>query len=143
VRVLCDTNVLVSYLLTARPDSAVSTIMSAAFAPAFTMLVSAQLPDELIEVTRANRYLAQRISPESVAELVVALRSIAEEIPVITEAIPAIARDPKDDYLLAYALVGRADYLVTGDYDILALGEIEGLQIVSPADFARLLGVPE
>ena len=38
---------------------------------------------------------------------------------------------PKDDYLLAYGLMGGADYLVTGDEDLLTLGDVEGLKIVS------------
>lgn len=53
--------------------------------------------------------------------------------------IPRITRDLKDDYLLAYAVVGEADYLVTGDKDLLVLEKIGEVAIVSPADFAKLL----
>jgi predicted nucleic acid-binding protein len=50
-----------------------------------------------------------------------------------------LTRDPKDDYLLTYALAGQADYLVTGDADLLVLGQVGTVRIVSPADFAALL----
>lgn len=58
----------------------------------------------------------------------------------IEESIPAVTRDPKDDYLLAYALVGKADYLVTGDKDLLVLqAEIPDFEIVSPRQFSEIL----
>ena len=66
---------------------------------------------------------------------------IAELIPPISSGgssktvLPVVTRDAKDDYLLAYALVGQADYLVTGDEDLLVLQEIEGLKIVNPTQF--------
>jgi predicted nucleic acid-binding protein len=50
-----------------------------------------------------------------------------------------VTRDIKDDYLLAYALVGRADYLVTGGEDLLVLGDVEGVKIVRPAEFWRVI----
>ncbi|HRO24267.1 MAG TPA: putative toxin-antitoxin system toxin component, PIN family, partial [Promineifilum sp.] len=67
------------------------------------------------------------------------LRTVAEEIPRIEQTIPAIARDAKDDYLLAYAVVEQADYLVTGDKDLLVLEEIARVKIVSTVAFADLL----
>ena len=43
-------------------------------------------------------------------------------------------------FLLAYALVGAADFLVTGDKDLLVLkGELAELQIVTPTEFVLLL----
>ncbi len=67
------------------------------------------------------------------------LASVAEPIPKIREPIPAVTRDPKDDYLLAYALVGQADYLVTGDGDLLVFGTVGKLSIVSPQSFEQFL----
>jgi hypothetical protein len=50
-----------------------------------------------------------------------------------------VTRDPKDDYLIAYALVGAADYRVTGDRDLLVLGQVDDVKIVTPRAFATLL----
>lgn len=51
---------------------------------------------------------------------------------------PPICRDPDDDWILATALSGRADGIVTGDQDLLVLGGFRGIPIVRPADFYRL-----
>jgi predicted nucleic acid-binding protein len=44
-------------------------------------------------------------------------------------------RDPDDDLIIATAVVAKADRLVTGDNDLLALGEHHGVRIVSPRQF--------
>jgi predicted nucleic acid-binding protein len=53
--------------------------------------------------------------------------------------VPAVVRDPKDDYLIAHSVLEQVDYLVSGDKDLLVLGSVLGVRIVSPADFALLL----
>lgn len=61
-------------------------------------------------------------------------------MPRIESPIPAVTRDPKDDYLLSYAPVGGADYIVTGDEDLLALhGQIQELEILTPRQFSEML----
>ncbi len=67
------------------------------------------------------------------------LTSVGEQLRPMVEEIPAVTRDAKDDYLIAYALVGECDYLVTGDPDVLVIEKIGKLQIVNPAEFQRIL----
>lgn len=67
------------------------------------------------------------------------LLAVAEMIPSIEQGIPAVSRDRKDDYLLAYAVVGAADFLETGDDDLLVLKKVGNLRIVSPPAFAEML----
>jgi uncharacterized protein len=43
--------------------------------------------------------------------------------------------DPKDAIVLAAALAGTAEVIVTGDQDLLVLGWFEGVEILTPADF--------
>jgi predicted nucleic acid-binding protein len=50
------------------------------------------------------------------------------------------SRDPKDDPVLACALAARADYLISNDRDLLALGKPFGIAIVTPAEFLRTVG---
>ena len=52
----------------------------------------------------------------------------------------AASVDPDDDKYLAAALEGRATLVVTGDPDLLALEEHQGVRIVSPRAFLGLLG---
>lgn len=54
------------------------------------------------------------------------------------EIVTGICRDPDDDAILACALAGEADYLITGDTDLLALKHFERTQILSPRSFELL-----
>jgi putative PIN family toxin of toxin-antitoxin system len=53
------------------------------------------------------------------------------------EAGPPVARDPKDDIYLHLAVVASAAAIVTGDRDLLVLGEFAGIPILSPSRFLR------
>ena len=46
-----------------------------------------------------------------------------------------ICRDPDDDTILATAITGRCECIVTGDKDLLMLKSVQGIHIVSPSDF--------
>jgi len=58
----------------------------------------------------------------------------------VSRAIRA-CRDPGDDKFLEVAVNGSADILVSGDADLLALDRIEGIPILSPANFLAGIGV--
>ncbi len=51
-----------------------------------------------------------------------------------------ICRDPDDDFILGTALAGNCDCVVTGDRDLLDLQCVQGIRIVSPADFWGMEG---
>jgi putative PIN family toxin of toxin-antitoxin system len=50
-----------------------------------------------------------------------------------------ICRDKDDDVVLATALAGNADVIVTGDEDLLVLKKFRGIEILSPRQFLKLL----
>jgi putative PIN family toxin of toxin-antitoxin system len=52
-----------------------------------------------------------------------------------TEPLDLTIRDVDDLVILASALAGEADVLVTGDKELLALGSIQDLEIISPRQF--------
>jgi len=54
---------------------------------------------------------------------------------------PPFPRDPKDEIFIAAALASEADYLITGDKDLLDIHSLGATQIVRPAEFARLMGM--
>lgn len=140
MRVLLDTNVLVSYLLTPAAGGSIETIMEALIQGAFTLIVPPDLLEELEQVATRKLRLAKRIRLDQLTRLRDLLLAIGELVPAIEETIPAITRDRKDDYLLAYAFVSEVDYLVTGDDDLLILDKLGALVILSPPAFAELLG---
>jgi len=139
MRALLDTNFLVSYLLTPRSGSAVTRMIHAGVSGAFTILLAEELLAEVQRVARDSPYLAERIAAEQLAEFDTVLHAVAEVLPPLRAVVPAVTRDPKDDYLLAYAVAYGAHTLVTGDCDLLSLGEVSGVLILSPADFAQAL----
>jgi len=135
MRVLLDANLFISYLLTPDRDSLVVQVVKAGVTGECTLLLPAALLEEFSQRVGVKPYLAKRVLSADMEELTRILATIAEIIPEIKRPIPALTRDPKDDYLLAYALVGQADYLVTGDQDMLELRQLGKCQIVTPRTF--------
>lgn len=139
MRVLLDANIFISYLLNPEKLGAVRTIIQAAILGDFTLLLPEALLDEFVSKIPTRTYLSERISHEELAVFLEIVREVGEIIDEIKEEIPAVTGDPKDDYLLAYAVVGEADYLVTGDKNLLVLDSLGSQRIIKPADFAALL----
>lgn len=141
MRALLDTNIFISYfLLAVGSPSPIGRLMDAAMNRSFTLLLPEELLDEFYEKITTKPYLARRFDADEARDFVATLRNVAELLPPLGAPAPAVVRDPKDDYLLAHALIARADYLVTGDIDLLALGDAAApLKIISPADFVPLL----
>lgn len=138
MRVVLDTNVLISaLLLEASPPAQLITQWRQG---RFTLLTAAPQLDELMRVTRYPKIRA-RLKPALAGRLINDLREIA----VVVESLPPVevSPDPYDNYLLAIASGGKANYLVTGDkVHLLALRHHDGSKIVSVRDFitlARLL----
>lgn len=50
-----------------------------------------------------------------------------------------ICRDLSDNKFIELGLSSRADFLVTGDDDLLVLKEVRGLKIITPADLGKLI----
>lgn len=132
---------LISYPLSPHQPGVIRAIVSAFLEETFVLLLPEDLLRELVVTIRTKPQLATRILPEELEAFVDILETYGETVATIEDPIPAVTRDPKDDYLLAYALVGGADYLVTGDKDLLALeGQLPGMMIVTPAAFAQQMG---
>ena len=140
MRVLADTNLYISYLLrSSAKEGSIHYFFHAFLERKFTLLMPRDLLDEIVQTASSKPHLQKRISKKQVDELVSILEIVSEEIPRIEEPIPQICRDLKDNYLLAYAVVGRADYLVTGDEDLLVLKVVETVEIVTPPQFQEIL----
>jgi len=117
MRVILDTNVLVSALLAA--GSVPAQLLDAWFDGRFTLLTSEEQLEELRRVTRYPRIRAY-VDPATAGSLVNDLRHFAELVTHLPRV--DVSADPGDNFLLAMAEAGRADYLVTADKrDVLAL----------------------
>ena len=134
-RVLFDANVLISYLLSGdRPTTAVR-LVEIVLKQSFTSLVSQELLDELTRKVTTKPHLADRIASSELQRLIETLRLLSEWIDLGDIEHPRVVRDRNDDYLIALATIGRADVLITGDYDLLELDLPLSFRIMSMAEF--------
>lgn len=136
MRVVIDTNVLVSALLSSR--SLPTHLVELWRRGLFTLLTSDEQFEELRRVTRYPKIRA-RLSPAIAGRLVNELRSVAtilDDLPVVT-----VCRDPWDNYLLGIVEAGSANVLITGDKaDLLSLERHAGARIVTVRQFLELIG---
>jgi putative PIN family toxin of toxin-antitoxin system len=139
MRALLDANIYISFLLTRNPASPPHRVVDAALDGAYDLLISAGVIDEVRRNTTTKPYLAERITPPEVERLVRNLLIIAESFPDLDVPYPKIGNDRKDDYLFAHAVLGEADYLVSGDGGVRGIERIGGVHIVTPAEFVELL----
>ena len=89
---------------------------------------------ELTEKLQLKRGLEAGQAAEAAEEI----RAFSKVI-AVPGALKVIAADPDDDAILECAVVGQAQYLVSGDRHLLALGSYQGIQIVKAAEFLKLI----
>ncbi len=128
-RVVIDTGVFVSRLL--RPDSIPGQAVALAQRKA-TLLISQDTMAELLEVLTRPKF-APYIDAGDLEEIIQALARIAEVIRVSVKV--SVCRDPDDDKLLALAAAGGANFIVTGDDDLLVLNPFGSVAIIKPRQF--------
>jgi len=135
VRVVIDTNVLVSALLAEKSLPAhLLTLWREGY---FELLTSQHHIAEMKRVTRYPKIRA-RLPRTTAGRLINELRDLA----IALKTLPTISLspDPKDNYLIAMAAAGGADFLITGDKrDLLALRIHAGAKIVTVREFLILL----
>ena len=139
MRILIDTNVYISYLLTHDPDNNIHRTVDVAISSNHILLLPGELIDELVQTIRSKPALTKRIDPVRFDRFLAILRLTADVLPPLNRPYPAVSRDSKDDYLLVHALLAQADVLVTGDRDLLVLDPLGSLRILSPQAFLDLL----
>ena len=133
MRVVIDTNVFVSAALKTRspPSDAVH------LAAERDLLLKSPTTEQELSITLARPRLAPLI-PLRFRDWLEEVMAVAELVQ-IAERIVA-CRDPKDGKFLELAVAGRADVIVSGDADLLALNPFRGIPIVTPSAFVRGAG---
>lgn len=137
MRVVLDTSVIVSGLLSPHPSPA--QIVAAWRVGRFVLLYNQQIYAEYADVLQRS-WLHERLrhTPNRVTNFLDAVRILGEEI-VGFVAVHGEIRDPFDEMFLQCAQLGQADYLVSGDKDLLSLQMFKGTAILSPSDFIDVL----
>jgi hypothetical protein len=136
MRAVPDTNLLVGYLLTHHLP--IATIIDSFLARDEFVMVTA--PELLAELDRVLAYpKLQRYYTDEERTRIVALTMALGEVVDLPETIPRICRDLDDDRLIACAVVGEADVIVSGDNDLLALERVGDIPILTAAQFLAML----
>ncbi|QLE54202.1 putative toxin-antitoxin system toxin component, PIN family [Nostoc sp. TCL26-01] len=133
-RVVIDTNIIISALIFA---GRVSRLRLAWQDDLFTPLVSKATTTELIRVLAYPKF---KLTPTEQEDLLADYILFCEAV-TIPDRLPVIpeCRDPFDLPFLLLAVVSEADYLVTGDRDLLSLKDNFSCSIITAEDFLNVI----
>jgi putative PIN family toxin of toxin-antitoxin system len=135
-RAVVDTNILIRVLI--KPQGTVGPVLTRLRDGDYVLLYAEPLLDELVAKLALPRIRDKYHLTDEDVETVLALILLRGE-PVLPQRRITACRDPKDNIVLEVAVAGEADYIVTGDDDLLVLHSFEGIPIVGPADFLKAL----
>lgn len=132
IKVIFDTNVWIGFLIGKRLTKITRHISDRTI----TIITTEQLLTEIKTVT-GRKKLKKYFPQESVKELIELLETIAEKVDI--KPTHFINRDPKDNFLLDLIDFSKADYLVTGDKDLLEHNPFKTAKILTPGEFEKEL----
>lgn len=142
MRVLLDTNVLISALLT--PGGAPSLVYAAVRSGVFELVVNRELLAEVEDVL-ARPKMRRYVSVEEASMFLDMLGSIAtvvdkqDVLSQSNDANPTESPDPDDDYLIELVRAAEPEFFVTGDKELLDLVSIGSTLFVSPGDLRMVM----
>lgn len=131
-RVILDTNLWISYLITNNFTEIDEFIQDGKI----ILIFSEELLEEFIEVAKRPK-LRKFFKEKDVENLLKVFNQYAEVVNI--ESQIDLCRDKKDNFLLSLALDGKADYLVTGDNDLLVLKKIGKTNILTYRELIEIL----
>lgn len=143
MRVVIDTNVLISALLSAKGAPAL--VLRLALEGKIDLVFSPQTVDEhwrVLHYSKIQKRLSKlEISMETAER---ALRHLVEISLIVSgkKRVAVIADDPSDNAFLACAAEGTADIIVSGDRHLKKLKTFEGIRILDPATFLDIISKP-
>jgi len=133
-RVVVDTNVLVSALIKkVKPLELVQTLLEK-----HTVILSSQMLAELADVLSRDKFTVTKDQ----IDLFISLLLSKSTIESVSGNLNVILKDPDDNIVLLTAVIGRADYIVSGDKHLLTLGKFESLEIVTISQMLEILRLP-
>jgi uncharacterized protein len=132
VSIVIDTNVWLSYFLGKHTRAYIDQIL---IEPCIEIIISENSMQELGEVLNRPKF-QKIISKQQIENLLEIIQKRSIFIDVVSSI--QLSRDSKDDFLLSLCLDGNADYLLTGDEDLLVLKIFKHTSICKIAYFCEL-----
>lgn len=138
-RAVFDTTILVSAFLS--PGGLADELLTLAAEEQFELVLSSAIILETWRTLIASDHIRARYpySDERTHIFCLSLDEIATSVLRSTRVLSGIVRDPRDDMVVACALDGKADTIVSRDKDLLSLGSVRGISIVTPEVFREKL----
>ncbi len=127
-KIIIDTNLWISFLISKNYTQFDEII----FARKFVLIFSEELLVEFLIVIKRPKF-RRFFTEEDTENLIETIQEYAEFIAVKSEV--RVCRDEKDNFLLALSKDSNADFLITGDNDLLELSEFESTRIVTILEF--------
>lgn len=135
MRVVLEPNFWVSYLISRRPP--IADVIDIHLARGdFEAVTSSVLLEELERVLQYPK-LQRYYDPETRLRFVALVAALSELVD-LPENAPAICRHPADDWVIATAVVGNAEVIVSGNRHLLELEQVGEIAILSPCLFVEL-----
>lgn len=129
-RVVLDTNVLISAIVFGgKPKK----VLQAAIAGTFQLVLSNTLLEELHGVLEGPKFKLPREMMKTVRDELL----LFADLVVPMNKLDVIVSDPDDNRVLECAATGEVDFIVSGDPDLLDLGQFQNIRIWTPAQFVR------
>ncbi len=139
IRAVLDTNIIVSGLLW---GGLPGLVFQAARDELFVAILTESLLSETINVLARDKFAEQLAARQiNLATLTMQYRAAAEIVEA-ADVPTGVVRDPKDVMVLACAVGGKADCIVSGDKDLLTLVSYEQIPILTTAQFLDRLSNP-
>ena len=123
-KIILDTNLWISFLISKNFNEIDNLVQT----KDIKLIFSNESLEEFIEVVRRPKF-KKFFSKKDIEKLLDIFDQYAELIKVKSQI--NICRDPKDNFLLNLAVDGKADFLVTGNKDLLILEKMEKTQIIT------------
>ena len=127
-RIIIDTNLWISFLITknfTRLDEII-------FSKKCVLIFSQELLEEFLTVAKRPKF-RRFFSSSDIEEILETIQEYAEFIEVTSKT--EVCKDPKDNFLLSLSMDGNADFLLTGDNDLLILTKFRKTSIITISDF--------
>lgn len=127
-RIILDTNLWISFLISKKYNQIDTLIEN----NKINLIFSNELIQEFIEVTSRPKF-KKYFSKKDIGRILNTFNEFGELINV--ESNLTICRDEKDNFLLNLAMDSKADFLITGDNDLLILEKIGSTKIETFSSF--------
>ena len=132
MKLVIDTNIWIGFLI----GKTLAGLSDAIANDNVEILFSEELFEELVEVLNRPKF-ERYFSLEDIRELISLLHSKVKFIEIIQHFNDC--RDEKDNFLLDLCVSGEADYLITGDEDLLVMNPFHGIKIINYRQFHGIL----